>query len=273
MLVRKQIETSRRSCHSLTADVADLINRSGIEEGYCFIQLEDHTTALGITSFWDPRGLEDMLNEIDRNFPARVHMHNRISTYDAIGRVKSVVFGTSALLMIQNRKLILGSSQGLVLIENDGPQIREYSVLLKECKVSTKVHRLNTVYMGMHDLTAEVSKDIEEAGMKNGICHISMLHSTAGLLMARKKEEALQDIMHDIERMVPTRGDFLHRETASDAGGHIKTALTDSQLTLIVQDGKLLLGEDQAIVFAEYDGPRPRSYTVGLLKDEEHNDE
>ena len=96
MLVNKQIETSRRSCHSLTADVVDLIKNSGIKEGYCFIQLEDHTASLGITSFWDPRGLEDMLNEIDRNFPARVHMHNRISTYDAIGRVKSVVFAADS---------------------------------------------------------------------------------------------------------------------------------------------------------------------------------
>ena len=177
------------------------------------------------------------------------------------------------MLLIQNRKPLLGSSQGLVLIENDGPQIRHYSILLKECRISTKVHHLNTVYMGMHDLTEEIRKDIEEAGMKNGICHISMLHSTAGLLMARKNEKALQDIMNDIESMVPTRGDFLHRETASDAGGHIKTALTDSQLTLIVQDGRLLLGEDQAVIFAEYDGPRPRSYTVGLLKSEEHEDE
>jgi len=36
--------------------------------------------------------------------------------------------------------------------------------------------------------------------------------------------------MGDMERMVPTRADFKHRETASDAGGHVKTALTGSQI-------------------------------------------
>ena len=68
--------------------------------------------------------------------------------------------------------------------------------------------------------------------------------------------------MADIERMVPTRVDFKHRETASDAGGHVKTAITNSQISAIVEEGELMLGQEQAIVFAEFDGPRPRSYYV-----------
>jgi len=121
---------------------------------------------------------------------------------------------------------------------------------------------LSTEYMGMHDLTQEVQAVVTESKVKNGICHISMLHSTAGLLISAKCENIRKDVMADIERMVPTRVDFKHRETASDAGGHVKTALTNSQISIIVEDGTLVLGENQAIVFAEYDGPRPRSYYV-----------
>lgn len=121
---------------------------------------------------------------------------------------------------------------------------------------------LLTEYMGMHDLTDEVQSVVSASGIKNGICHISMLHSTAGLVISAKDEAIRRDVMGDIERMVPTRVDFKHRETASDAGGHVKTALTNSQVSVIVEDGKLVLGEEQAVVFAEFDGPRPRSYYV-----------
>ena len=121
---------------------------------------------------------------------------------------------------------------------------------------------LQTTYMGMHDLTDEVRAVIAESKIKNGICHVSMLHSTAGLVVSAKDEAARRDIMADIERMVPTRVDFKHRETASDAGGHVKTAITNSQISAIVEGGELILRQEQAIVFAEFDGPRPRSYYV-----------
>ena len=125
---------------------------------------------------------------------------------------------------------------------------------------------VNTVYMGMHDITDAVREEVQKSGVKDGVCHVSMLHSTAGLMVCCRRSEALEDIMQDIERMVPTRVDFRHRETASDAGGHVKTALTNSQVSFIVEGGRLVLGEQQAIVFAEFDGPRPRSYYVGVTE-------
>ena len=108
---------------------------------------------------------------------------------------------------------------------------------------------------------------VEKSVVINGVCHISVLHSTAGLVIAPKDEPSRIDVMEDIERMVPTRVDFKHRETASDAGGHVKTALTGTQITVPVIDGKLALGDEQAIVFAEYDGPRPRNCFVAVYAD------
>ncbi len=126
---------------------------------------------------------------------------------------------------------------------------------------------VHTVYMGMHDLTESILREVKASGIQSGICHISMLHSTAGLLICDKDENAKTDIMCDIERAIPTRVDFKHRETASDAGGHIKTALTGSQISLIIDHGSLILGPDQAVVFAEFDGPRPRNVIVTVYAD------
>lgn len=261
----RTITTTFRGYPSITAEVNGLLAQSGVTEGYCVVTLTDHTTALGITSLWDSRGLDDLLNEIDRNFPSKVNFQNQESPFDASGRVKAAVIGSSAMLLISEGKLLLGSSQGLVLLEFDGPREREFHVDIVQCPVAFTKHSLKTQYMGMHDLTAEIKKAVEESGISKGICHISMLHSTAGLLLCHKEAAAMEDIMADIERMVPTRADFKHRETASDAGGHVKTAITDSQLSVIIEEGKLLLSPEQAIVFAEFDGPRPRSYSVGIL--------
>ncbi len=126
---------------------------------------------------------------------------------------------------------------------------------------------IETVYMGMHDVTDRVAEAVMESGAVSGICHVSMLHSTAGLMICAKSADAQADIMRDIEKAVPTRVDFKHRETASDAGGHIKTAFTGSQISLPVEGRKMLLGSEQAIVFAEFDGPRPRNIIVSVYAD------
>lgn len=259
------ITTKYRGYSSITEDVNGLLSQSGVTEGYCVVTLADHTTALGITSFWDPRGLDDLMDEIYKNFPSKVNFQNQESPFDASGQVKASVMGRSAMFLISDGKLLLGSSQGLVILEFDGPREREYQVDFVQCPVVLSTHRLKTRYMGMHNLTLEINKTVEDSGIKKGVCHISMLHSTAGLLLCHRDEVVMQDVMEDIERMVPTRADFMHRETASDAGGHVKTAITDSQLSVIIEEGRLLLSPEQAIVFAEFDGPRPRSYSVGIL--------
>ncbi len=267
MFYQKALKTEFRSCTSITADVAEMVAQSGVKEGICVVSVPHTTAGLAITSFWDPRGLEDLMDEIDRNIPTRVSYKHQDSPYDASGHVKSAMMGSSATLIIHEGKMVLGSSQGLVLVEFDGPRPREFYVQIIEKELTLQKQNLTTQYMGMHDLTESVQRVVTNSGVQNGMCHISMLHSTAGLVLAPKDETAAKDVMADIERMVPTRVDFKHRETASDAGGHVKTALTGSQLTLPVCNGHLELGDDQAIVFAEFDGPRPRSYFTAVYAD------
>ena len=133
--------------------------------------------------------------------------------------------------------------------------------------IYTKKLSIQTAYMGMHDVTENICDEVKKSRVESGICHVSMLHSTAGLVVCFNSPEAAADIMQDIERSVPTRVDFKHRETASDAGGHIKTAIAGSQISLIIEKSQLVLGSEQAIVFAEFDGPRPRNLIVTIYAD------
>ena len=96
---------------------------------------------------------------------------------------------------------------------------------------------------------------------------MTVVAATAGLMLCAAGEDAQADIWEDIERLIPTRADFHHRETASDAAGHTKTFVAGTQLDLPVQGGALVLGKDQRVVYAEFDGPRPRDIKVAVYAD------
>ena len=265
MYVRKTVDTAFGGYPSITEEVRGAVAESGVQEGYCVVSLEGASTGLGITSFWDKRGLDDLMDEIGRNLPARVDYHSQTSPFDVSGNIKGAVVGRSAMLLVHEGKPVLGSSQGLVLLEFDGPRQRTCHIQVIEAGLALDSYQVKTCYMGMHDITDEVRRSVAKSRVRNGICYIAQLHSTAGLLLCSKEEAARRDIMEDIEQLVPTRADFKHRETAADAGGHVKTAITDSQLSLVIEDGELALGDGQAVVFAEYDGPRPRTFYVGVI--------
>ena len=165
MLYERKLTTTFRSCTSITADVNEILAQSGVQEGLCVVSVPHTTAGLAITSFWDPRGLADLMDEIDRNLPTRVSYRHQDSPYDASGHVKSALMGSSAMLIIHQGKLILGSSQGLVFVEFDGPRPREFWVEIIEKPLYLEKRNIQTVYMGMHDVTAAV----EEITAKSGV--------------------------------------------------------------------------------------------------------
>ncbi|MBN2303466.1 MAG: YjbQ family protein, partial [Anaerolineae bacterium] len=67
-------------------------------------------------------------------------------------------------------------------------------------------------------------------------------------------------------RLVPTRVDFKHQyDTPADAAGHIKASLIGHNILLVIEDGELLLGRSQSILFYEFDGPRARHVQVKVI--------
>ncbi len=132
MFYELNINTEFKGYPSITADVEKVVAESGVNNGYCIISVPHTTAALAITSFWDKRGLDDLMDEIDRSFPTRVSYKHQESPYDASGHVKSATVGTSKMLIVQNGKMVLGSSQGLVLLEFDGPRMRKVFIELIE---------------------------------------------------------------------------------------------------------------------------------------------
>ncbi len=116
------------------------------------------------------------------------------------------------------------------------------------------------------DITQEVRSNIENSGIKEGSCNIFVPHTTAGVTINENADPAVKkDIIQHLHKIIPKNANFSHMEGNSDA--HIKSSLTGPSLTVLIHNGKLILGTWQGILFAEYDGPRTRKVYLQIQGD------
>lgn len=114
------------------------------------------------------------------------------------------------------------------------------------------------------DITPEISRAVKESGMTSGIVSVFIPHTTAGVTINENADpDVKRDVLFALERAVPNSG-FHHFEGNSDA--HTKALMTGFSLTVIVEDGRLVLGTWQSIYFCEYDGPRQRKAYIKIIK-------
>lgn len=108
---------------------------------------------------------------------------------------------------------------------------------------------------GLHDVTRLVAEVVQRSGVRTGLCHLFLQHTSASLVI---QENADPDVLRDLEdwfARAVVDGDprFRHRdEGPDDMSGHIRTALTQTSLTIPVTDRALALGTWQAVYLYEH---------------------
>lgn len=118
----------------------------------------------------------------------------------------------------------------------------------------------------LKDVTGEIESLVRESRCADGVCHLYVPHTTAGILINEGDDPAVaRDIEATLDRLIPHHGDYKHAEGNSDS--HIKTALVKSSETIWIENGRLALGRWQAIFLAEFDGPRTRELRVKIVPD------
>lgn len=116
----------------------------------------------------------------------------------------------------------------------------------------------------MIDITAKVRAAIKKSGVTSGLAVVFCPHTTAGVTIQENSDpDVKSDMLKHLGRVVPKDGSFKHGEGNSDA--HIKSSLIGSSVTVIVGEGKPVLGTWQAIFFCEFDGPRERRVQVRFI--------
>lgn len=115
------------------------------------------------------------------------------------------------------------------------------------------------------DITDRVQKMIADHRMADGLCHLWIPHTTAGLTVNENADpDVAADILMQLDRMVPWENGYRHGEGNSAA--HVKSSLMGCQLTVPVSGGRLALGTWQGIYFCEFDGPRRRQVWLELIQ-------
>ncbi len=116
------------------------------------------------------------------------------------------------------------------------------------------------------DITAEINRLIQRAGVESGLCCLYVPHTTAGILVNESADpDVAVDIGNALDRLVPRDAGYRHYEGNADS--HVKSSLVGVSETIPIEGGRLALGRWQGVFFCEFDGPRQRQVKVKILPD------
>jgi len=111
------------------------------------------------------------------------------------------------------------------------------------------------------DITARVREELVSSGVKDGICHVYVPHTTAAVTINENADPSVkEDILMALRKIVPDSLPYRHSEGNSPA--HVKACLIGSSIKVIIDEGQLALGTWQGIFFCEFDGPRSRNVFI-----------
>ncbi|MEO2068562.1 MAG: secondary thiamine-phosphate synthase enzyme YjbQ [Desulfurobacteriaceae bacterium] len=116
------------------------------------------------------------------------------------------------------------------------------------------------------DITRQVESIVVQSGVKEGICVIYVPHTTAGITINENADPSVKkDIKTMLDKLIPWMESF-YEHAEGNSAAHIKSSLVGCNQTVIVRDGRLLLGTWQGIYFCEFDGPRTRKVYVKVIE-------
>lgn len=114
---------------------------------------------------------------------------------------------------------------------------------------------LTTRGRGTQEITREVAAVVRDSAIQQGLCHVFVHHTSASLIVSENADPTVRaDLERFLERLVPDGEPlFQHQdEGPDDMPAHVRTLLTDVDLSIPVQGGRLALGTWQGIYLYEH---------------------
>ncbi len=113
----------------------------------------------------------------------------------------------------------------------------------------------------MVDVTSEIQGVVTDSGVRSGIVFCYVKHTTAGITINENADpDVTRDILYKLQKEIPQEDGYHHAEGNSDA--HLKASLMGASEQILIDDGRLVLGQWQGIYFCEFDGPRSRKLII-----------
>ena len=115
------------------------------------------------------------------------------------------------------------------------------------------------------DITSQLQSIVSSSGIEEGVCHVFIPHTTAGITINENADPDVKiDMLMEINKIVPFQDNYSHLEGNSAA--HIKASLFGNCQAVLIENRRLQLGTWQGIFFCEFDGPRSRKVWINLTK-------
>ena len=131
-----------------------------------------------------------------------------------------------------------------------------------------KIRLSSSGYCDIHNITDQVSAVLKKSGLKQGICCVAAVGSTAAISTMEYEPGLLKDIPRFFESLLPSDVPYEHDKTWGDGNGfsHMRSFLLKTSATIPFNDGRLDLGTWQQVVFLDFDNrSRHREITVQLV--------
>ena len=114
---------------------------------------------------------------------------------------------------------------------------------------------VKTKGQGLYDFTKETIDWVKKQKIHSGILNLNILHTSASLTIQENADpDVLYDIKNFFDKLVPMNNDFYKHTTEGidDMPAHLKTMLTNTQLTLSIKNKKPILGTWQGLYLFEH---------------------
>ena len=116
------------------------------------------------------------------------------------------------------------------------------------------------------DITDSLTKLVRGSKVRSGLLTVFVPHTTAAVTINENADPSVQqDILQELNRLIPFQGPYRHTEGNSAA--HVKSSLVNPSQVILIEDGKLAMGTWQGVYFCEFDGPRTRKIWIKIIPD------
>jgi secondary thiamine-phosphate synthase enzyme len=133
---------------------------------------------------------------------------------------------------------------------------------------ASRILSIRATHPGLHEITDDVLELVNSSGIREGLLTLFCRHTSASLLIQENAAPAARrDLERYFERVAPQDGPYEHDdEGPDDMPAHLRSALTATQLSIPVKDGKPVLGTWQGIFLFEHrQDPPQRQVALHLI--------
>jgi secondary thiamine-phosphate synthase enzyme len=114
--------TQHKQCIDITERVRTIVHQTGVKAGLCHVMVLHATAAIIVNENDDPNIAVDLVAALDRAIPDHAGwLHDRVDN-NAQAHIKAALLGPSETIPVRDGELVLGTWQGLMLVELDGPR-------------------------------------------------------------------------------------------------------------------------------------------------------